>query len=292
MRIRTLLGAAVLAVSFGTACSPAYAQASAAVSQEEMLFWDTIKNSRNPADFQEYLKQYPNGRFAGLARIRVRDSAAAAPAKPEPKRGAVAATPLAIDSADIKVAALLPAAGERWTYQYLDRKYGRKQQLFAVRVDGIEGALVNESIEPTGGQAAQRRIDLKLLRFAPQALPAERLLVEFSPYLASMEAPPSLPVRMRSGSGYPIGAANNNDWQVVLASLPPAAVSVPAGQFSALTFQLKGDRRAQYGIERFQVTAWYAPESKRYVRLEHRHWNSGGGLIADELVELVAFTPR
>src|SRR5690349_4427719 len=37
----------------------------------EVLFWDSMKSSTNPADFQAYLDQYPNGRFAGLARNRV-----------------------------------------------------------------------------------------------------------------------------------------------------------------------------------------------------------------------------
>lgn len=46
----------------------------------ELSFWDTIKNSSNPEDFRAYLQQYPNGRFAALARIRA--NAAPAPAGP------------------------------------------------------------------------------------------------------------------------------------------------------------------------------------------------------------------
>jgi hypothetical protein len=40
-------------------------------SDHEALFWETIKNSDNPDDFRAYLHQYPEGTFAGLARIRV-----------------------------------------------------------------------------------------------------------------------------------------------------------------------------------------------------------------------------
>ena len=36
----------------------------------ELVFWETIKNSTNPEDFKAYLKNYPNGRFVDLARIR------------------------------------------------------------------------------------------------------------------------------------------------------------------------------------------------------------------------------
>ena len=36
----------------------------------EWTYWDTIKNSNNPEDFKAYLKDYPQGRFAALARLR------------------------------------------------------------------------------------------------------------------------------------------------------------------------------------------------------------------------------
>lgn len=39
-------------------------------SAVELSFWETIKNSNNPNDFKAYLQQYPNGRFAALAKIR------------------------------------------------------------------------------------------------------------------------------------------------------------------------------------------------------------------------------
>lgn len=42
----------------------------------ELSFWDSIKNSNNPADFQAYLDKYPDGQFASLAKNR------AQPAKP------------------------------------------------------------------------------------------------------------------------------------------------------------------------------------------------------------------
>lgn len=39
----------------------------------ELSFWETIKNSRNPEDFRAYLRKYPNGQFAELARMRAKD---------------------------------------------------------------------------------------------------------------------------------------------------------------------------------------------------------------------------
>ena len=47
----------------------------------EMVFWESIRSSSDPADFRAYLEQYPQGRFAALARNRL---AALAPALPRP----------------------------------------------------------------------------------------------------------------------------------------------------------------------------------------------------------------
>jgi tetratricopeptide (TPR) repeat protein len=45
---------------------------SASSRASEFSLWDKIKNSTDPADFDAYLKAYPAGEFAGLARIRLR----------------------------------------------------------------------------------------------------------------------------------------------------------------------------------------------------------------------------
>jgi hypothetical protein len=38
----------------------------------ELSFWDSIKNSSDPEEFSAYLRKYPEGQFAELARIRLR----------------------------------------------------------------------------------------------------------------------------------------------------------------------------------------------------------------------------
>jgi len=37
----------------------------------EIVFWQTIENSRNPADYQAYIQQFPRGIFVPLARVRL-----------------------------------------------------------------------------------------------------------------------------------------------------------------------------------------------------------------------------
>ncbi len=51
----------------------------------EEEFWSAIKNSKNPAHFRAYLDQYPKGRFAEIARIKI-DLLAPAVKPPAPKR--------------------------------------------------------------------------------------------------------------------------------------------------------------------------------------------------------------
>lgn len=45
---------------------------SASLLAVELSFWDSIKNSGDPEEFSAYLRKYPEGQFAELARIRLR----------------------------------------------------------------------------------------------------------------------------------------------------------------------------------------------------------------------------
>lgn len=48
--------------------------------QYELTFWESIKDSNYASDYEAYLKAYPNGRFAALAKARIERLKAAAPA--------------------------------------------------------------------------------------------------------------------------------------------------------------------------------------------------------------------
>jgi hypothetical protein len=61
----------------------------------DMAFWDSVKTSQRSGELQAYLKQFPNGLFAALAKMRmdeIKTLAAAPPPKPivEPKPNLVA----------------------------------------------------------------------------------------------------------------------------------------------------------------------------------------------------------
>ncbi|WP_373456653.1 formylglycine-generating enzyme family protein [Cupriavidus taiwanensis] len=91
--------------------------------QYELSFWESIKNSNYAADYEAYLKQYPNGRFAGLARARLERLAGSAPAPkaqapaPQPRAGATASgqasrspAPATASAPPAKAAPAAPAA--------------------------------------------------------------------------------------------------------------------------------------------------------------------------------------
>ena len=60
----------------------------------ELAFWRSVQGSENPKDYEAYLRRYPDGAFADLARNRLEELAgtqtAAVVAPPEPKTPAVA----------------------------------------------------------------------------------------------------------------------------------------------------------------------------------------------------------
>ena len=83
----------------GTPAAPATVIQAVDPKAVELSFWDSIKDSKQAADYQDYLSKYPNGQFASLATRRVaalgqtvsRSSEAAVPAANTPAPVATAA---------------------------------------------------------------------------------------------------------------------------------------------------------------------------------------------------------
>nr|WP_042886707.1 formylglycine-generating enzyme family protein [Cupriavidus necator] len=83
--------------------------------QYELSFWESIKNSNYAGDYEAYLKQYPNGRFAVLAKARLERLAAASapkaqPPSPPPRSGATAGGQVTRPPAASPPAAARPAS--------------------------------------------------------------------------------------------------------------------------------------------------------------------------------------
>lgn len=104
----------------GEARSAAAASAVDSGPQAETVFWNSIKDSQNPREFEIYLKRYPDGAFAELAQERIAalqaDDAPAEPApvarttRPAAKAAATPATKTAARTAPAPPAPPPPAA--------------------------------------------------------------------------------------------------------------------------------------------------------------------------------------
>ena len=86
----------------------------------DLSFWDSIKASTDRADFEEYLRQFPDGRFAGLARNRLRQTAGATPTTP----AAIAPAP----------SGATPESNFRLATQYWNGEGVEKNEVEAVRL--------------------------------------------------------------------------------------------------------------------------------------------------------------
>lgn len=82
----------------------------------ELAYWDSVKASSNAGDFEAYLAQYPNGRFAALAKHRaatLKDATQVAArqvgAGHDGPKAAAPASPAPASAAPIQVAAATPA---------------------------------------------------------------------------------------------------------------------------------------------------------------------------------------
>ena len=56
----------------------------------DLAFWESIRNSRNAAEYRAYLDAYPNGRFASLARTREQEYRGQRPSRPPVCRSGIA----------------------------------------------------------------------------------------------------------------------------------------------------------------------------------------------------------
>lgn len=70
-----------LAIAAALLFHPAATLAQTDVSAE-ITFWNSVKDTRNPAEIVAYLNKYPNGTFASLAKIRLESLKPKTPASP------------------------------------------------------------------------------------------------------------------------------------------------------------------------------------------------------------------
>lgn len=252
--------------------APAAPSADATV---ELALWDSVKNSRSAEELGAYLEQYPKGRFAAVARARLKALGTPVPvsAPPAPAPQVAMAAP---SSALQRASHPLPQVGDQWTYRLtdLDRKDEARQQRYTVNVTAVSNDAIAERFTLESGTSGAGR-------HGPGGYLAPLGASLFSPYLPAFQelaAGASISqVAVRDGA-----CASDYLCDAQARVVGRETISVPAGRFDTVkvavtnAWRSNGNAHQQFIAQMNggrTITVWYAPEVKRAVkfssRLEH-----------------------
>lgn len=256
----TAVAAAAASAPLGSAPAPAAPSSPLVASSAgvEIMFWESIRQSTNPADFQAYLEQYPQGKFAALARNRL-GTQAPAPAAPAPL------TPQ-------KSSARLPQQGDSWTYRLSEPKRvdGPKQRNYTVKVSAASASAISEEYAIEGDVSGQWTHN-----GSRDVVPMGRPV--FAPYLlAFSDLPPAGGLgrvqiaQGACGSAYLCQASGR--------IVRRESIKVAAGTFDAVRVEVDHSWRpvtisGPQGTNSFgsrKLTVWYAAAAKRAVKFSSR----------------------
>jgi hypothetical protein len=246
----------LIALLLTLAAAPACAQPRADAA--EIAFWESVRDSRNPAELQAYLQQYPNGVFRPLAEARLaalqRPAAAPSPSRPAP----VAAAP--------PVAWTMPKAGDQWTYRWRETKRaGAPEHTVAITVVSTADGEIRDQATIDGATPP-----LELRHLKGSHLLAQGPAV-FSPYLPALGALPAPRYRVDrveiDNSACGTRALCDAKGRV----MGMETVQTPAGIFNATKVFIEHSWRPTFagsggGTGGRRLWIWYAPEVKRAVK--------------------------
>ena len=262
--------AACLAVllSLALAAGAQTSEVSAETLRVEMVFWESVRNSTDPADFRAYLEQYPNGRFAALARNRL---AALEPKPVAPAPAAPAPAPQASVPQSPRAGPGALAVGDAWTYRLGGPRSGSLRGIQEVRLASVAPDSIVEEIRSEQGsplRAEHRRGNYLL---------AVGNLTVFSPYLIAFGSPPQFGMRF-GGIDNLDSRTCNAGWTCSVSGWVAGRdrVVVPAGTFDAIKIEVyqswsspsQTNDRGEMASR--TLTVWYAPEVKRAVKFVSR----------------------
>jgi hypothetical protein len=194
---------------------------------------------------------------------------------------------------------VLPAPGASWNYSYTLRGVGGTRFNFGVRVAGVVGGIVQEVITLPSPPERRASVSADSLSFRSFPLPRSQTLVELAPYLHSVLAKNETRT-WGNLAGYPAGgSAVLPLWTITVREFGQEEVTVPAGTFKARRIEVSGRRptgsypaHLHFESGRFQFRAWYAPQVRRYVKLQHETWSLNGQWSGEQLVELTSYSAK
>jgi hypothetical protein len=258
----------LLAIALSLAAAAAAPQAG---DQAEITFWESVRDSKNPAELQAYIDQYPNGRFVVLAKARLA-ALSQKPVVPTP------ATPVAQPAVPAAPHAL--QAGDSWTYrltyprlhgQWGQGQFGQAPRIpttHVVTLSSIADGRVTDALSVENATPIPRTHETKPTLLAQGAS-------IFSPYFASFGA---LATSGRIGDiaiAEPGCIRRTFICEAKGRIAGRETVQVPAGRFLATKVVIDQEwRGGSIAGPRMSggrtLTIWYAPEIGRAVKYSSR----------------------
>ena len=271
MGIRRLIASALSSLAL-LGAAPALAQGA---SPAEISFWESVRDSRNPAELQAYIDQYPNGAFVVLAKSRL--AALQKPASAPTAPVVVPAAPVASTAPVVSGPPHKLQAGDTWVYRFsvprLRGQWGQTQRppaTHTVTLERIDGLSMVDQVSVDGATPISRTHAA-----SPELVPQGAAV--FSPYLVAQR---SLQATGRLGSVRMLEPECDRTYicEAKARIAGKETVSVPAGKFDAFKVivdqewrprAMSGQSAGRYTGGR-TLTVWYAAETGRAVKYSSR----------------------
>lgn len=189
----------------------------------------------------------------------------------------------------------LPAAGDTWVYRSRGKWPTSPKRLVSITVDKTEGGLIYETmtqLEPDQRPGGTRRSS----NTSPAFVDWTWLGWEFSPWFITGDA-----IKKGEWSSIPTPELPGGwgSWFTVGKVVGRGNVTVPAGTFPAIEIEVWAKRHptggpAQASVEPTDVrmSVWYAPDVRRYVKMDRRTKSASSFEIERDTVELVKYKTR
>ncbi|KRC11546.1 hypothetical protein ASE11_19255 [Hydrogenophaga sp. Root209] len=231
-------------------------------------------------------------RSPALAASRPAAQVAAARTRPaEPEPVAVAVAPARTPDVASPVNAALPRPGESWTYRTSGKWPTSPRRDIVISVQSVRDGLVTDALRAD----AESRIvgdSRRAVGSRPGFLKWDQLGLEYSPYLGAFRDLSTLGAL----SDFATPDVDTwGQWYSQAKVLGRETVNVPGGSFDAFKVEVWSSRSATGGttlaaIEpvRIHYLVWYAPQVKRYVKMQRRVISAANREMEKDLFELVA----
>jgi hypothetical protein len=205
------------------------------------------------------------------------------PPAPTPMPPVARAEPAATTSAGA------PRVGESWTYRTSGKWPTSPKRNIVIAVQSVANDVVTDGLRAEGLTADVRRS----AGAKPMFMAWNEIGNEFSPYLAAYSDMDKLGTLR--GFTTPDVQPNWSQWYSEAKVIGQETVTVPAGRFQAHKVEVWSSRHAtggptMAGIEpvRIHYLIWYAPQAKRYVKMQRRVLSASGAENERDVFELVA----